>query len=659
LATISLAGIDKAISSLGYQNSNSLKFRFVRAIRQYYDSDEAIGRIGSIDSDQLIRAIWQIDETNISAQSKHKNLQSIKTSVNKDLIELFERGNNPEGIIVGPSNTFVMSHQAKDKLLQSFSNSVPTEGNVSLSKIVDVLNIIREALSGPPLMSNNRSVDEIDKIKTILKALNEEIEASSEEEKQFKSTATKPTASTEKDETDPAGEGAGETDADSGETVEVLVEDEPPEAGFDQPGDLNADEDLEEIAEDEIEDLSDPETAETPEGEEAGETDADSGEAVEVLAEDESPELADENFEDERQDDSIDAIDEAEIDANDTTELEDGEGENGQEIEGDFFDAMKTGSTDELSNSNVMTSFDPATGDLPIDPDREEEFADGEGPENEKERILAEKFDSYLGAMDRYYNQYILVPAGEFIVGNKEPEGDERQEDKIIFPNFYVGKYPVTNSLFEVFIERTGYKTTAEELGYGVVFHGRFHKIPGNRNGFAKSVWNASCSRKIVKGACWYQPFGPGSMLNKKRNHPVVQVSYKDAVAFAAWTGKRLPTESEWEAAARTPTGYIFPWGNEWQEGICNTEECAISDTTPVDHYHAGINDFGIADILGNVLEWTADECDPLYSDNRDIRYHIAKGGSWISDRTVSLFSRFRFEPKFTSNILGFRCVAD
>jgi hypothetical protein len=387
LATISLAGIDKAISSLGYQNSNSLKFRFVRAIRQYYDSDEAIGRIGSIDSDQLIGVIWQIGEKNISAESKHKNLQSIKTSVNKDLMELFERGNNPEGIIVGPSNTFVMSHQAKDKLLQSFSNSVPTEGNVSLSKIVEVLNIIREALSDPPQMSNNRSVDEIDKIKTILKALNEEIEASSEEEKQLKSTETKPMASTKKDETDPDGEGAGEADADAGEAVEVLVEDEPPEAGFDQPGDLDGDEDLEEITEDEIEDLTDPETVESPDGEGAGEADADAGEAVEVLVEDEPPEAGFDQPGDLDGDEDLEEITEDE--------------------------------TEDLT--------DPATGDLPIDPDQDEELAADEGPENEKERILAEKFDSYLGAMDRYYNQYILVPGGEFIVGNKEPEGDERQ----------------------------------------------------------------------------------------------------------------------------------------------------------------------------------------------------------------------------------------
>ncbi len=575
MSTISLAGIDKAISGLGYRNQKSLKCRFVQVIRRYYDSEEAIARLRSIDSGSLIRFIWQIDETDVSIQLKQKNFQSIKTSVNNDLMELFEKGDNPEGIIVGPSNIFVMSHQAKDKLLQSFAGSVKAEGDVNLSKIAEVLNIIREALSDTRPKPNNQSEDEIDKIKAIIKALSNEIGVS------------------------------------TGEEVEVLVEDEAPEAGIEGAGGLTDDEDLEEITEDELEERSEADAAEFDDGAGAGE--ADVGEEVEVLVEDEAPEAGIEELED------IEDKDQA---------------------------------------VNTMETSDPLTSDLSLDHDQDQEFGLDAGSGIAK-GVLAEQFSSYLGAMDRYYNQYILVPAGDFIIGSKEPEGDERQEDKIFLQDFYISKYPVTNALFEVFIERTGYQTTAEKLGYGTVFQGRFLKIPDNRTGFDKSVWNATCGRKIVKGACWYQPFGPGSTLNKKRNHPVVQVSYSDASAFAAWTGKRLPTESEWEAAARTQAGLLFPWGNEWREEVCNTEECSIADTTPVDQYNGSTNDYGVADSLGNVLEWTADECVSLYSNNRDITYRIAKGGSWISDSTVRLFSRFRFEPKFASNILGFRCIAD
>ncbi len=634
MSTISLAGIDKAISGLGYRNQKSLKCRFVQVIRRYYDSEEAIARLRSIDSGSLIRFIWQIDETDVSIQLKQKNFQSIKTSVNNDLMELFEKGDNPEGIIVGPSNIFVMSHQAKDKLLQSFAGSVKAEGDVNLSKIAEVLNIIREALSDTRPKPNNQSEDEIDKIKAIIKALSNEIGVS------------------------------------TGEEVEVLVEDETPEAGIEGAGGLTDDEDLEEITEDELEERSEADVVESDDG--AGAGDADVGEEVEVLVEDEAPEAGIEGAGGLTDDEDLEEITEDELEERseaDAAESDDGAGAGdadvGEEVEILVEEEEPGAGIEELEDIedkdqavNTMETSDPLTSDLSLDHDQDQEFGLDAGSGIAK-GVLAEQFSSYLGAMDRYYNQYILVPAGDFIIGSKEPEGDERQEDKIFLQDFYISKYPITNALFEVFIERTGYQTTAEKLGYGTVFQGRFLKIPDNRAGFDKSVWNATCGRKIVKGACWYQPFGPGSTLNKKRNHPVVQVSYIDASAFAAWTGKRLPTESEWEAAARTQAGLLFPWGNEWREEVCNTEECSIADTTPVDQYNGGTNDYGVADSLGNVLEWTADECVSLYSNNRDITYRIAKGGSWISDSTVRLFSRFRFESKFTSNILGFRCIAD
>ena len=163
---------------------------------------------------------------------------------------------------------------------------------------------------------------------------------------------------------------------------------------------------------------------------------------------------------------------------------------------------------------------------------------------------------------------------------------------------------------------------------------------------------------KIEEGAFWYQPYGPRSTIHKKRNHPVVQVSIEDAMAFAAWTGKKLPTEYEWEAATRTSLGYVFPWGNDWRKGSCNVEESHIGDTTPVDKYIKVENDFGIVDSLGNVLEWTMDRAELSSSGKRETIYFIVKGGNWTSGTNIKLFTRIKLEPESHSNILGFRCVA-
>jgi formylglycine-generating enzyme required for sulfatase activity len=172
------------------------------------------------------------------------------------------------------------------------------------------------------------------------------------------------------------------------------------------------------------------------------------------------------------------------------------------------------------------------------------------------------------------------------------------------------------------------------------------------------SKWNSSLICKTVEGACWYQPSGPGSTLHNKRNHPVVQINIEDAVAFAAWTGKRLPTEDEWEAASRTGMGWMFPWGKDWKNDSCNIEDSCISDTTPVDKYVEFENDFGIVDTMGNVLEWTLDGHGiSLNGENRP-KYNFARGGSWVSRNDIKLFSRFKLEPEIHSNILGFRSVA-
>jgi formylglycine-generating enzyme required for sulfatase activity len=276
----------------------------------------------------------------------------------------------------------------------------------------------------------------------------------------------------------------------------------------------------------------------------------------------------------------------------------------------------------------------------------------------EKARLLAEELDGYLGTRERYHNQHILIPEGEYIVGSKAPKRNERPEQRVRLAVFYLGKFPVTNSLFEIFVEKTGYRTTAENQRYSTVYFGRVHEGVNERTGLVKVTFNATVRSETVHGACWHQPFGPGSTLYGKRNHPVVHVSLEDAMAFAAWTGKRLPTENEWEAAARTTNGYVFPWGDERKSNACNIEESAVADTTPVDKFTEFQNDFGIADILGNVLEWTLDTSEPSSHGKSNGGYQIVKGGSWISGNDICAFSRFKTDPASPSNIVGFRCVA-
>lgn len=103
----------------------------------------------------------------------------------------------------------------------------------------------------------------------------------------------------------------------------------------------------------------------------------------------------------------------------------------------------------------------------------------------------------------------------------------------------------------------------------------------------------------------------------------------------------------------------ICSWGNSWQKDSCNNERNGVGDTTPVDQYVNFENDFGIADMLGNVLEWIWDGSEYFEDKQNQPKYDIGKGGSWISGDDIRLFSRFRLDSESHSNILGFRCVAD
>lgn len=536
-SVITLNGIDQGISNLNLRNKNTLKYRLISKIRGFYENEGSVEHIKGIDRDELVKFLWNIGDDLEKIKNKRKNLSSTKSSINSSLKRLYKEGKNPEGIIIGPDNVFVMSGEAKDKALEVFKDSMELEGVVSLSRIADVLNIVNEILSNPEAIADTKSgeLSNLDKLKDQIQGLSEKV-------------------------------------------------------GLGGPNVAEVAEDYEELEEEEI--VEDAELEEDLE-------------QIEI----------DEDLEEAELDDISEEVDEVE-ETEEADLLEDNLGE-------------------EYSDGGY-----------------------GEDDEIEKARLLAEEFNSSLAAMDKFYNQYIIIQEGEYIVGSKRPKKDEKLGQVVHLSPFYIGKFPITNALFEVFVEKTGYWTTAEKLGYSTVYYGRSQKTIDKKTGLKRLIWNSAIISKTVEGACWYQPLGPGSTLYNKKKHPVVHVSLEDAIAFAAWNGKRLPTEDEWEAASRTANGYVFPWGNDWKKDSCNIEESSIADTAPVDKYIELANDFGIVDTIGNVLEWTSDTSEPPSYVKGNVKYYIVKGGSWISGNDVKLFSRFTLEPESHSNILGFRCVA-
>ena len=170
--SISMQGISIALSDLGYKE-NSKKFKLVSAINSYYVSEESISNVISIDTDALIKKIWNLEDEPLKIKSKRRNFNSIKSSINKDLLKLSKKGKNPENIILSDLNTFDMSEEAKSKLLNTFSDSLKT-GDIDIDQAGSILGAIKS------LIDNLESEDEKDKSKDLLQQIGNALEGVSE-----------------------------------------------------------------------------------------------------------------------------------------------------------------------------------------------------------------------------------------------------------------------------------------------------------------------------------------------------------------------------------------------------------------------------------------------------------------------------------------------
>ncbi|WP_433616401.1 formylglycine-generating enzyme family protein [Dactylosporangium sp. CA-139114] len=283
----------------------------------------------------------------------------------------------------------------------------------------------------------------------------------------------------------------------------------------------------------------------------------------------------------------------------------------------------------------------------------------------------------------------VAIPEGPFLMGGDDPDAfpddGEGPVREVRVSAFHIDPTAVTNAQFARFVKATGYVTEAERFGWSFVFHllvrgEAERRVLAGRSAQVPRWWLP------VEGADWRHPAGPGSGIGERRNHPVVHVSWTDAACYAAWAGKRLPTEAEWEKAARGGLEQArFPWGDEftprgthrcntWQGEFPrrNTAADGYLDTAPVDAYRP--NGFGLYNTSGNVWEWCADWFSPAWhaepSDATRLdpagppggTTRVMRGGSYLCHESYCnryrVAARTSSTPDSTTGHAGFRCAA-
>ncbi|CAM3634750.1 formylglycine-generating enzyme family protein [Cohnella lubricantis] len=279
----------------------------------------------------------------------------------------------------------------------------------------------------------------------------------------------------------------------------------------------------------------------------------------------------------------------------------------------------------------------------------------------------------------------ILLPGGSFLMGTDSAEGfaaDGEGPSRIVtVAPFYLSPYTVTNREFGRFAEETGYVTEAERFGWSFVFH---LFVPEAARSSVRGAPDRTPWWLAVDGADWRHPEGPGSTVDDRLDHPVVHISWHDAADYCEWAGVRLPTEAEWEFAARGGLeGKTYPWGdllkpdgnhrcNIWQGKfpMKNNVSDGYAGTAPVDAYEP--NGYGLYNMSGNVWEWCADWFSPSYHQTtpRDNPQFLTptgsrsmRGGSYLCHRSYCnryrVAARSQNTPDSSTGNLGFRVAAD
>lgn len=283
----------------------------------------------------------------------------------------------------------------------------------------------------------------------------------------------------------------------------------------------------------------------------------------------------------------------------------------------------------------------------------------------------------------KFQDKLAYIPGGEFLMGTDDKEGfpadGEGPVRKVHVDPFYMDRTTVTNEEFSQFVKETNYQTEAEQFGWSFVFHLFVAKhIAASAQRVVQTPWWLA-----IEGAYWKKPEGPESSIEERMDHPVIHISWNDAIAFCKWAGKRLPTEAEWEFAARGGLEQQkFPWGDEltpngehycniWQ-GVFptkNTKRDGYIGTAPAKSFPA--NGYGLYNVSGNVWEW----CSDWFTNNLNLtetinpkgpkggQSKVMRGGSYLCHK--SYCNRYRIAARSSNTIdsstgnMGFRCVAD
>jgi sulfatase modifying factor 1 len=275
----------------------------------------------------------------------------------------------------------------------------------------------------------------------------------------------------------------------------------------------------------------------------------------------------------------------------------------------------------------------------------------------------------------------VLIPEGDFLMGSEDrlayPADGEGPVRRARVASIWMDACAVTNEEFARFVDESGYVTEAERFGWSFVFAGLLPDDLPPTSGVARGPW-----WRQLEGADWRHPAGAGSDLDGRDDHPVVHVSWNDAQAYAAAMEKRLPTEAEWEHAARGGLeGRSFPWGDELEPGGVHRmnvwQGCFPRENTRADGYYATCpsddfesNGFGLHNMTGNTWEWCADWFSVDFH-ARDKRanphgpqtgtHKAVRGGSYLSHasycRRYRVSARSALTPESSAGDLGFRCV--